>query len=185
MRRLHAEIEDQRQWKPLFDAIDADGNGLLRVEIVTSLKIEPEGRRQLERSLGLPSNTMENVPKCFHRIFNEIDADQNGNISFYEFSDYFQRRFIQLKLKKVVSKKGKLRKGKRYRLARIFFDGEDVAEDDPHDERVDDNDTGDSDDEERPPNPDVVAYHDHEVELHDDLEFVETIFVETDNRLRQ
>lgn len=170
-----AEIEDQRQqWKPLFDAIDADGNGsLTRDEIVTSLKIEPEGRRQLERSLGLPSNTMENVPKCFHRIFNEIDADQNGNISFYEFSDYFQRRFIQLKLKKVVSKKGKLRKGKRYRLARIFFDGEDVAEDDPHDERVDDNDTGDSDDEERPPNPGyVVAYHDHEAELHDDLEFV-------------
>ena len=128
-----------------------------------------DGRRLLEKKLSLPDHTIEKMPNCFARVFEEMDVDNSGSISFIEFADYFQRRAVQLNAKGVINNYGKLKKGKRFRLARIFFDGEDIAEGKTSGKAVTD-EGGDF--EKKPPNPGfVIGKHDHEAEMEGDLEF--------------
>ena len=94
-----------------------------------ALGMTSDGQRLLEKKLSLPDHTIEKMTNCFARVFEEMDVDNSGSISFIEFADYFQRRAVQLNAKGVINNDGKLKKGERFRLARIFFDGEDIAED--------------------------------------------------------
>ena len=167
------EISQQREtWRDIFDTIDENGSGwVTRGEIAKALRTKSEGRRLLESRLGLPENTVENMPRCFDRVFQDMNADHYGRISFVEFSDYFQRRFIQVKSRDILDANGEFRKGKRYRLSRIFFDGEDIDE---YMGKSKVHSTVGLDAEDRPPNPGFVfGVHDHEAEMDDDLVFLQ------------
>ena len=110
--------------------VDTDSSGSLSLdEVREALGMTSDGQRLLEKKLSLPDHTIEKMTNCFARVFEEMDVDNSGSISFIEFADYFQRRAVQLNAKGVINNDGKLKKGKRFRLARIFFDGEDIAED--------------------------------------------------------
>ena len=150
--------------------VDTDSSGSLSLdEVREALGMTSDGQRLLEKKLSLPEHTIEKMTNCFARVFDEMDVDNSGSISFIEFADYFQRRAVQLNAKGVINNDGKLKKGKRFRLARIFFDGEDIAEDKTLGKAVGD-EGGNF--EKKPPNPGfVIGKHDHEAEMEGDLEF--------------